>query len=442
MHHEGAAVRDGVVQHLDHGRAVTEPHDRATLAVVVLGDHRDGEGDLLLDQGIDRLTQQQRIEHRRHVLEADQRPVTFRGVRGQEFVEQVVERQIPVGSRDVRERVLREVHEVAGAGGPGASGRGRARRRGEHLGVGFERLGGEAGVDGSVAAQRLPLVLHLVVHGRVRSRPDDDRQAARQHLEVLPHPHDRRRIGGDVVEKGRGDGLLIRRADVDAGVRAGQVAGLVVDDRFGPPRSEPGGQVGRHGCIALAQSTELACRVVQDQGADRIGAGGACRRRPGDRHRCDDSRRREGSGEPHFRDVALRATSLVRAVFAQPCFLVINHLNNPDGELNTTLVGINKPTRIGKAMVLPGDVVLGRDGGVIFIPPHLAEQVVKTSEIVRLRDMFGHQRLREQKYTPGQIDSRWSDEIEKDFSVWLNAHINELPVPKEQIQEYLKNRTW
>lgn len=119
-----------------------------------------------------------------------------------------------------------------------------------------------------------------------------------------------------------------------------------------------------------------------------------------------------------------------------------HHLNNPTGELNTTLIGINTPTRIGKATVMPGDVVLGRDGGVIFIPPHLAEKVVKTSEIVRLRDMFGHQRLREQKYTPGQIDSRWSDEIEKDFSKWLNDHIDKLPVPKEQIQEFLKNRTW
>jgi regulator of RNase E activity RraA len=119
-----------------------------------------------------------------------------------------------------------------------------------------------------------------------------------------------------------------------------------------------------------------------------------------------------------------------------------HHLNNPNGELNTTLIGINKPTRIGQAMVIPGDVVLGRDGGVIFIPPHLAEQVVKTSEIVRLRDMFGHERLREQKYTPGQIDSRWSEEIEKDFSVWLNDHMNELPVPKEQIKELLKTRTW
>ncbi len=119
-----------------------------------------------------------------------------------------------------------------------------------------------------------------------------------------------------------------------------------------------------------------------------------------------------------------------------------HHLNNPEGQLNTTLVGINQPTRIGHATVMPGDVVLGRDGGVIFIPPQLAEKVVKTSEIVRLRDMFGHQRLREQKYTPGQIDSRWSDEIEKDFSEWLNAHVDDLPVPKEEIQEYLKTRTW
>jgi regulator of RNase E activity RraA len=119
-----------------------------------------------------------------------------------------------------------------------------------------------------------------------------------------------------------------------------------------------------------------------------------------------------------------------------------HHLNDPKGQLNTTLVGINTATRIGKATVMPGDVVLGRDGGVIFIPPHLAEKVVKISEIVRLRDMFGHQRLREQKYTPGQIDTRWSDEIEKDFSQWLRSNSDKLPVPKEQVQELLKQRTW
>ena len=106
------------------------------------------------------------------------------------------------------------------------------------------------------------------------------------------------------------------------------------------------------------------------------------------------------------------------------------------------LSGINVPIRIGAATVLPGDVVLAKREGVIFIPAYLAEKVVTTSEVIRLRDMFGIQRLKAGAYTPGQIDSRWTDEIEKDFSQWLRDHMNELPVPKEQIQELLKNRTW
>ena len=116
--------------------------------------------------------------------------------------------------------------------------------------------------------------------------------------------------------------------------------------------------------------------------------------------------------------------------------------HNPPGDLNTMIVGINQPTRIRTVTVMPGDVVLGKLGVVVFIPPHLAEKVVTTSEIVRLRDMFGHQRLREGKYTAGQIDARWTDDIERDFSKWLNDHIDELPVGKAQIQEYLKDRTW
>ncbi len=111
-------------------------------------------------------------------------------------------------------------------------------------------------------------------------------------------------------------------------------------------------------------------------------------------------------------------------------------------DLTTMIVGINRPTRIRTVTVMPGDVVLGKMGVVVFIPPHLAERVVVTSEIVRLRDMFGHQRLREGKYTAGQIDTRWSEEIEKDFSKWLNDHIDKLPVPKETIQNFLKDRTW
>lgn len=108
--------------------------------------------------------------------------------------------------------------------------------------------------------------------------------------------------------------------------------------------------------------------------------------------------------------------------------------------LNSTMIGINTPIRIGKATVMPGDVVLGRDGGVIFIPPQLAEKVVQYSEITHLRDLFGHQRLREGKYTAGQIDTSWPPPIEADFTAWLRENIDKLPVAREQVEEILKNR--
>jgi len=115
---------------------------------------------------------------------------------------------------------------------------------------------------------------------------------------------------------------------------------------------------------------------------------------------------------------------------------------NPGYYWASMIMGINIPTNIGNVAVFPGDVILGKREGVVVIPPHLAEKVVKTSEVVRLRDAFGFERLKAGVYTPGQIDGRWSDEIEKDFSQWLRDHIDELPVPKEQIQELLKERTW
>ena len=108
--------------------------------------------------------------------------------------------------------------------------------------------------------------------------------------------------------------------------------------------------------------------------------------------------------------------------------------------LNSTMIGINTPIRIGKATVMPGDVVLGRDGGVIFIPPQLAERVVEYSEITHLRDMFGHQRLREGKYTAGQIDAAWTAPIEADFTGWLRENIDKLPVARQQVEEILKRR--
>jgi regulator of RNase E activity RraA len=108
----------------------------------------------------------------------------------------------------------------------------------------------------------------------------------------------------------------------------------------------------------------------------------------------------------------------------------------------TMLIGINVPIRLGKATVFPGDVVLAKKEGVIFIPPYLLEKVVINAEFVGLRDKFGHQRLREGTYTPGQIDGRWSDEIKEDFLKWVDDNPGQLPMSREELDEYLKNRTW
>ena len=106
------------------------------------------------------------------------------------------------------------------------------------------------------------------------------------------------------------------------------------------------------------------------------------------------------------------------------------------------LTGINVPIRIGRASVLPGDVVLAKKGGVVFIPAHLVEEVVVNAEFIALRDEFGHQRLREGKYTPGQIDTQWTDAIKKDFLLWIKDNPAKMPMTMDELQELMKNRTW
>jgi 4-hydroxy-4-methyl-2-oxoglutarate aldolase len=106
------------------------------------------------------------------------------------------------------------------------------------------------------------------------------------------------------------------------------------------------------------------------------------------------------------------------------------------------LGGINVPIRIGRATVLPGDVILAKKGGVIFIPAHLLEDLLLNAEFIALRDQFGHQRLREGKYTPGQIDQQWTDDIKKDFLAWLDQNPGKLPMTRQELDEYMKKRTW
>ena len=96
---------------------------------------------------------------------------------------------------------------------------------------------------------------------------------------------------------------------------------------------------------------------------------------------------------------------------------------DPTAIADVTLAGINIPIRIGGVTVLPGDVMLGTPTGIIFIPPHLVQEVVETSEAIRVRDEFGKMRLDEGKYTSGEIDVQtWREDIEADFQQWKKAN--------------------
>ncbi len=105
----------------------------------------------------------------------------------------------------------------------------------------------------------------------------------------------------------------------------------------------------------------------------------------------------------------------------------------------TMIVGYNTPIAIGRAAVMAGDVVLGLREGVVFVPAHLAVEVVERSEMTRLRDAFGYQRLKAGVYTAGQIDARWTDAITADFHGWVRQNLEALP--REQ-QETVRKQPW
>jgi 4-hydroxy-4-methyl-2-oxoglutarate aldolase len=114
---------------------------------------------------------------------------------------------------------------------------------------------------------------------------------------------------------------------------------------------------------------------------------------------------------------------------------------DPTSIRDMMLMGLNTPIRIGHVTVLPGDVVLAKREGVIFIPAQFAEDVVVQSERISLRDRFGHLRLREGAYTPGQIDTKWNKTIEDDFTRWLIENKDRLDVPRATIEALIQDRS-
>ena len=106
------------------------------------------------------------------------------------------------------------------------------------------------------------------------------------------------------------------------------------------------------------------------------------------------------------------------------------------------LMGLNTPIRIGNAMVLPGDLVIAQREGVLFVPAHLAEQVVGTAEFVTRKDKFGFEMVKSGRYTTGQIDSQWTDQIKKDFLKWLDQHPELGKMSRAELDQVMSKRTW
>lgn len=106
------------------------------------------------------------------------------------------------------------------------------------------------------------------------------------------------------------------------------------------------------------------------------------------------------------------------------------------------LMGLNTPIRIGAAMVLPGDLVIAQREGILFVPAHMAEQVVSTAEFVIRKDQFGFEMVRSGKYSTGQIDSQWPDEIKADFLKWLQSHPELGRMTRSELDKVMSKRTW
>jgi regulator of RNase E activity RraA len=106
------------------------------------------------------------------------------------------------------------------------------------------------------------------------------------------------------------------------------------------------------------------------------------------------------------------------------------------------LMGLNTPIRIGRAVVLPGDLVISEKEGVLFIPAHLAEKVVATAEFIALRDEFGHAMLKSGRFATGEIDSQWTSQVKDAFMKWLGQNPGKMKMTRAQLDAFMEKRTW
>ena len=82
----------------------------------------------------------------------------------------------------------------------------------------------------------------------------------------------------------------------------------------------------------------------------------------------------------------------------------------------------NDITNFGGAVCLPGDIVFGAGGGVLFIPAHLVADVVEGAAKTHVKDDFGFEMICQGKFTTAQIDKNtWTEEMLDMLLNWIKT---------------------
>lgn len=105
-----------------------------------------------------------------------------------------------------------------------------------------------------------------------------------------------------------------------------------------------------------------------------------------------------------------------------------------------TLTAINSPIRIGRAIVLPGDLVLAKRDGVIFIPAILAEQAVGTAEFTKLKDAFNF-KLNQEGTNGAEFEGGWDAKKYAAFGKWIDANPDKLKMKRSEFDAFMADAT-
>ena len=111
---------------------------------------------------------------------------------------------------------------------------------------------------------------------------------------------------------------------------------------------------------------------------------------------------------------------------------------DPSAWAQMQLTGINVPVRIGRAVVLPGDLVLAKRDGVIFIPAVLASAAIDKAEFTNLQDAFNFELNREGK-NGAEFEGGWTPQKFAALAKWIDAHPEKLKMPKAEFTKLIED---